>query len=97
MTLRQLAIERIGEECNSLRTFFSGQMVLQGWGNEGQKSEYLPKTCDGRSIMAFALTEPAAGRQSLSTKWKKTLDWETPSRSHIVTSLILGSKFVISL
>jgi acyl-CoA dehydrogenase len=102
MTLRQLAIERIGEECNSLRTFFSahtsiGQMVLQGWANEGQKSEYLPKTCDGRSIMAFALTEPAAGRQSLSTKWKKTLDWETPSRSHIVTSLILGSKFVISL
>ncbi len=49
-----LAIERIGEEGNSLRTFFSahtsiGQMVLQGWADEDQKSEYLPKTCDGRS------------------------------------------------
>ena len=37
-----LAIERIGEEGNSLRTFFSahtsiGQMVLQGWADEDQK------------------------------------------------------------
>ena len=53
-----LAIERIGEEGNSLRTFFSahtsiGQMVLQGWADEDQKSEYLPRTCDGRSIMPF--------------------------------------------
>jgi len=61
-----LAIERIGEEGNSLRTFFSahtsiGQMVLQGWADEAQKHEYLSKTCDGRSIMAFTLTEPVAG------------------------------------
>ena len=60
-----LAIERIGEEGNSLRSFFSahtsiGQMVLQGWADEAQKHEYLSKTCDGRSIMAFALTEPVA-------------------------------------
>ena len=34
-------------------------MVLQGWADEGQKREYLPKTCE--SIMAFALTEPTAG------------------------------------
>jgi alkylation response protein AidB-like acyl-CoA dehydrogenase len=37
-----LAIERIGEEGNSLRTFFSahtsiGQMVLQGWADEDSK------------------------------------------------------------
>src|ERR687883_1039302 len=54
-----LAIERIGKEGNSLRTFFSahtsiGQMVLQSWATEEQKAEYLPKTCNGRSIMAFA-------------------------------------------
>jgi alkylation response protein AidB-like acyl-CoA dehydrogenase len=72
-----LAIERIGEEGNSLRTFFSahtsiGQMVLQGWADEGQKNEYLPKTCDGRSIMAFALTEPMAGSDpsSMVTKFE---------------------------
>jgi alkylation response protein AidB-like acyl-CoA dehydrogenase len=61
-----LAIERIGEEGSSSRTFFPahtsiGQMVLQGWADEAQKNEYLPKTCDGRSIMAFALTELVAG------------------------------------
>jgi alkylation response protein AidB-like acyl-CoA dehydrogenase len=59
-------LERIGEEGNSMRTFFSvhtsiGQMVLQGWANEDQKKRYLPATTSGKSIMAFALTEPEAG------------------------------------
>jgi alkylation response protein AidB-like acyl-CoA dehydrogenase len=60
------SLERIGEEGNSMRTFFSvhtsiGQMVLQGWADEDQKKRYLPKTTIGKSIMAFALTEPEAG------------------------------------
>lgn len=59
-------LERIGEEGNSMRTFFSvhtsiGQMILQGWANEDQKKKYLPATTSGKSIMAFALTEPKAG------------------------------------
>lgn len=59
-------LERIGEEGNSMRTFFSvhtsiGQMVLQGWADEDQKKRYLPETTTGKSIMAFALTEPEAG------------------------------------
>jgi hypothetical protein len=38
-----LAIERVGDEGNSLRTFFSahtsiGQMVLQGWADESPKA-----------------------------------------------------------
>lgn len=72
-----LAIERIGEEGASLRTFFSahtsiGQLVLQGWGSEEQKKEYLPDTASGKSIMAFALTEPAAGSDpsSMLTKFE---------------------------
>jgi alkylation response protein AidB-like acyl-CoA dehydrogenase len=61
-----LALERIGEEGSSIRTFFSahtsiGQMVLQSWANEEQKKKFLPQTTDGRSIMGFALTEPDAG------------------------------------
>lgn len=61
-----LAIERIGMEGSGMRTFFSvhtsiGQMVLQNWASEEQKKEYLPATCDGSSIMSFALTEPDAG------------------------------------
>ncbi len=61
-----LALERIGQEGNSLRTFFSahisiGQMVLQNWGNDEQKKQYLNSTTSGESIMGFALTEPDAG------------------------------------
>ncbi|HEX2014043.1 MAG TPA: acyl-CoA dehydrogenase family protein, partial [Nitrososphaera sp.] len=76
-----LAIERIGQEGASLRTFFSvhtsiGQLVMQGWGSEEQKKEYLPDTTRGRSIMAFALTEPAAGSDpsSMTTKFESRGD-----------------------
>lgn len=71
-----LALERIGQEGNSLRTFFSahisiGQMVIQGWGSEEQKKRYLPRTTSGKSVMGFALTEPEAGSDpaSLQTKF----------------------------
>ena len=68
-----MALERIGEEGNSMRTFFSvhtsiGQMILQGWANEDQKKTYLPATTNGQSIMAFALTEPEAGSDPSSMK-----------------------------
>lgn len=76
-----LALERIGREGNSLRTFFSahvsiGQMVLQNWGNEEQKKRYLPNTTSGKSIMAFGLTEPDAGSDpsSLTTKFEESGD-----------------------
>lgn len=75
------ALERMGREGNSLRTFFSahtsiGQMVLQSWGDEDQKREYLTKTTSGNSIMAFALTEPDAGSDpaSMSTKFEEKGD-----------------------
>jgi len=66
-----LALERIGEEGNSVRTFLSahtsiGQLVLQGWANEAQEKEYLPSTTSGQSLMAFALTEPNAGSDPTS-------------------------------
>jgi len=51
-----LALERIGREGSSMRTFFSvhtslAQTTLQSWGTEEQKKEYLPKTTNGNSIM----------------------------------------------
>ncbi len=75
------ALERIGREGNSLRTFFSahvsiGQMVLQNWGNEEQKKQYLPYTISGKSIMAFGLTEPDAGSDpgAMTTKFEESGD-----------------------
>ena len=61
-----LALERIGEEGSSMRTFFSchtsiGQMVIQNWGSDEQKKKFLPNTTKGKDIMGFALTEPNAG------------------------------------
>jgi alkylation response protein AidB-like acyl-CoA dehydrogenase len=72
-----LALERIGREGSSMRTFFSvhtslAQTTLQSWGTEEQKKEYLSKTTNGKSIMAFALTEPLAGSDpsSMTTKFE---------------------------
>ncbi len=72
-----LALERIGQEGSSIRTFFSchvsiGQLVLQNWGIEEQKRKHLPNTTVGKSIMAFALTEPDAGSDpaSMTTKFE---------------------------
>ncbi len=78
MLTYSLAIERIGMEGASLRTFFSvhtsiGQLVIQSWADEQQKKRILPKTTSGRQIMAFALTEPAAGSDpsSMVTRFEK--------------------------
>jgi alkylation response protein AidB-like acyl-CoA dehydrogenase len=75
------ALERIGREGNSMRTFFSvhvsiGQMVLQNWADDDQKRQYLSNTTSGKSIMAFALTEPDAGSDpaSMTTKFEETTD-----------------------
>ena len=75
------ALERIGREGNSMRTFFSvhisiGQMVLQNWADEDQKRQYLPNTTEGKHLMAFALTEPNAGSDpaSMTTKFEETSD-----------------------
>lgn len=75
------ALERIGREGNSLRTFFSahisiGQMILQNWANEEQKKQYLPETTSGKHIMAFGLTEPDAGSDpgSIVTKFEEKGD-----------------------
>lgn len=76
-----LALERIGEEGSSMRTFFSchtsiGQMVLQNWGNDEQKKKFLPNTTKGIDIMAFALTEPGAGSDPslIETKFEEKGD-----------------------
>jgi alkylation response protein AidB-like acyl-CoA dehydrogenase len=80
-----LAIERIGQEGSSMRTFFSAhtslaQMTLQSWATEEQKKEYLPKTTTGDSIMAFALTEPGAGSDPSSM----TTKFESKGRDHYI-------------
>ena len=71
MVTYALAVERIGREGTGLRTFFSvhmalGEMSIQHWGTEDQKSRILPAATRGESILAFGLTEPNAGSDPAS-------------------------------
>ena len=65
MVTYALAVERIGREGTGLRTFFSvhmalGQMTIQHWGTEEQKTRFLTSATKGEDILAFGLTEPGA-------------------------------------
>ena len=77
-----LALERIGQEGTGVRTFLSGhtslgQLTIQRWGNDEQKSRYLPKTTTGDLVMAFGLTEPSAGSDpsALTTSFEEKGDY----------------------
>ena len=61
-----IAIEEIAQVCASTATIMSVQnsLVCQGlelYGDEGQKSTFLPRLASGAALGAFALTEPEAG------------------------------------
>jgi alkylation response protein AidB-like acyl-CoA dehydrogenase len=64
------ALARIGREGTGVRTFFSGhtsigEYPILTWGNEDQKTRYLPAAARGEKILAFGLTEPEAGSNPL--------------------------------
>jgi alkylation response protein AidB-like acyl-CoA dehydrogenase len=68
-----LALERVGQEGTSVRTFLSGhislgELTLQRWGDEEQKERYLPRATTGELVMAFGLTEPSAGSDPSSLR-----------------------------
>jgi alkylation response protein AidB-like acyl-CoA dehydrogenase len=68
-----LALERIGQEGTSVRTFFSahvslGALTIQEWGTEEQKRRLLPAAAQGERVLAFALTEPSAGSDPTSLR-----------------------------
>ena len=94
MVTYALAVERIGREGTGLRTFFSvhmalGEMSIQHWGTEDQKSRILPAATRGESILAFGLTEPNAGSDPAS----RTTYFEEKGGRYQIT----GQKMWISL
>lgn len=65
-----LALARIGREGTGVRTFFSGhtsigEYPILKYGSPEQQSRYLPAACRGDRLLAFGLTEPAAGSNPL--------------------------------
>ncbi|MCS7166016.1 MAG: acyl-CoA dehydrogenase family protein [Gemmatales bacterium] len=72
------AIARINREGTGVRTFFSGhtsigQLPVVYFGTREQKERFLPASCRGEKIFAFALTEPDAGSNPLemSSTWRR--------------------------
>lgn len=50
-----------------------GTMPTVYFGNEDQKSRYLPKLATGEMLAAYALTEPGSGSDALGAKTRATL------------------------
>jgi len=58
-----------------------GTLPLVYFGNEEQKTKYLPRLASGEMIAAYALTEPQSGSDALAAKTTATL---TPDGKHYV-------------
>jgi alkylation response protein AidB-like acyl-CoA dehydrogenase len=91
--VHSLAMERFGQLGMGVVTLvdvhqFLGSLTVQQWGSEGQKSTILPEAAEGKSILAYALTEPEAGSDpsSMSTAFA------TKDGSYVLN----GSKYLIS-
>ena len=86
-------LARFGREGTGVRTFFSGhtsigQYPIIKFGNDDQKSRYLPASVRGESILAFGLTEPEAG--------SNPLEMTTTYRREGDRFLLNGVKYLIS-
>jgi alkylation response protein AidB-like acyl-CoA dehydrogenase len=67
-----------------------GSLPIIFFGNKGQKKRYLPKIATGEMIPAYALTEPGAGSDALSSKTTAML---SPDRKYYILN---GQKQFIS-
>ncbi len=73
-----LAMQRFGQVGMGIVTLvdvhqFLGSLTVQQWGTSEQRSTILPEAVKGKSILAYALTEPEAGSDpsSMSTTFSK--------------------------
>jgi alkylation response protein AidB-like acyl-CoA dehydrogenase len=88
-----LAMERFGQLGMGIVTLvdvhqFLGSLTIQQWGNETQKSKILPEAASGKSILAYALTEPEAGSDPSSM----SSSFSIRAGNYILN----GSKYLIS-
>jgi short/branched chain acyl-CoA dehydrogenase len=51
-----------------------GTMPIYLWGNEEQRSEWLPRLCGGERLASFGLTEPEAGSDAGNVRTTARLD-----------------------
>jgi alkylation response protein AidB-like acyl-CoA dehydrogenase len=73
--------EETGRACTSVRSLVTVQAmvtsILGKWGNEAQKSGWLPQLATGRLIGAFALTEPEHGSDAAGIRASVRIEGDT--------------------
>ncbi|MFD9267318.1 acyl-CoA dehydrogenase family protein [Streptomyces goshikiensis] len=73
-----LLTEELGRGCQSIRNFVAvDDMVahsIHKWGTEEQKRQWLPRITSGRTLAAFALTEPEVGSDAAAVETTATPD-----------------------
>lgn len=72
-TAYALAVEEIAKVCGSTALTLAAHISLgcgpiYSFGNDEQKSKYLPELCSGKSLGGFGLTEPQAGSDAGATQ-----------------------------
>jgi alkylation response protein AidB-like acyl-CoA dehydrogenase len=78
-----MAVEELSRVCGSTGITLAAHISLGtypiiAFGNQSQKSRYLPRLCSGDTLGAFGLTEPAAGSDAggtLTSAVKDGQDW----------------------
>ncbi|MCL5007602.1 MAG: acyl-CoA dehydrogenase family protein [Candidatus Marsarchaeota archaeon] len=88
-----LVKERLGQLGMGLSSFvnvqmFLGEMMLERWGTEAQKSKYLADAVGGKKIIAYGLTEPEAGSDPSAMQ----TTYEKKGNKYILN----GSKYLIT-
>lgn len=67
-----LVVEELARACSGVAVCYAatalGSFTLIGYGSDAQKQKYLPSIARGKSLTAFALTEPTAGSDALAIK-----------------------------
>jgi butyryl-CoA dehydrogenase len=75
-----LAVEELSRVCSGIAISFAasalGTFPILLFGSQQQKEKYLPEVAAGRSLAAFALTEPDAGSDASGIKTTAKLDGE---------------------
>ena len=94
--------EELGAACSSVRSLLTVHaMVCQalvGWGTAAQKERWLPALASGRTLGAFALTEPAVGsdaRQVQTTAEPDGSGWILDGHKKWITSGETAGLFLV--
>jgi len=75
-----------------------GSMPVTLEGSEEQRHQYLPEVVSGRSMAAFAMTEPEAGSDVAGIRtraWRDGNEWVLEGRKHLISNAGLADFYIV--